>query len=267
MHQTITDILRNFKGISLEELSRASLMNRIDEKFAFRREKLPEILEALVAHYDVLNINGNMLFAYTSQYFDDARFKFFYDHHRGKDHRHKVRIRTYVDTNTSFLEVKERSKGRTDKKRIPISGFREKFEGSERAFIADRLQKDRSLVPVMINSYRRITLISKHSEERVTIDIDIVNTTENAPHPHQQALTGVVIAELKQPKTDRNSPFYRLMKHQQIRPFRISKFCFGMMDLYGQDSPADAAGKSIKTNYFKPKRLLIQKLSTHVPFA
>lgn len=260
MKEVLTGILYRFHGISLEELSRAPLMNRTDEKFAFHLGELPEILELIQPYYDVLNIDGKVIFGYTSQYFDDAQYRFFNDHHRAIPNRFKVRIRTYLDTNASFLEVKEKIKGRTDKRRISIKGFTEHFHDEERDFLATRLRESVDLKPVMVNSYRRITLVNKTSEERLTIDFDIVNGLLDELDPsgnRDQSLAAVVIAELKQPKLDRTSPFYQLMKNRRIRPFRISKFCFGMMDLYGSSI--------IKSNNFKAKRLFIQKLIKHAP--
>lgn len=256
MKETLTSILHQFQGIDLEGLSRAPLMNRTDEKFAFHLAELPVILELMMPYYDVLNIDGKVIFAYTSQYFDNADYRFFNDHHRAIPNRFKVRIRTYLDSNMSFLEVKEKIKGRTDKKRISIGGFTEHFEGEEQEFLESRLREAVELKPVMVNSYRRITLVNKTSEERLTIDFDVTNGTLDAPAASDQSLAAVVIAELKQPKLDRTSPFYQLMKNKRIRPFRISKFCFGMMDVYGSTI--------IKSNYFKAKRLFIQKLTKHV---
>lgn len=254
MKELLTRILHSFNGISLEELSRAPLMNRTDEKFAFHLAELPEILEIMKPYYDVLNIDGKVIFDYTSQYFDDDDFRFFHDHHRSLPHRYKVRIRTYLDTNASFLEVKEKIKGRTDKKRIATHGFTGTFNAEEQEFLEKRLKQKISLKPVMVNSYRRITLVNKTSEERLTIDFDVTNGTLDNPALSHQTLSTIVIAELKQPRLNRNSPFYQLMKNRRIHPFRISKFCFGMMDIYDQ--------MVLKSNRFKAKKLFIQKLTT-----
>lgn len=254
MKDTLTKLLHTFHGISLEELSRAPLMNRTDEKFAFRLVELPEILETIKPYYDVLNIDGKVIFDYTSQYFDNENYRFFNDHHRSLPHRFKVRIRTYIDTNASFLEVKEKIKGRTDKKRIAIEGFTETFTGEHADFLRKRLKEEMNLHPVMVNSYRRITLVNKTSEERLTIDFDVTNGSLESPIHKEQTLSQIVIAELKQPKLNRNSPFYQLMKNRRIHPFRISKFCFGMMDLYDQ--------YVLKSNRFKAKRLFIHKLNS-----
>lgn len=252
MKGKLIELLHTFKGIPLDELSRAPLMNRVDEKFAFPISKLETFLDKLRPYYDVLNIDGKVIFDYTSQYFDNSNYTFFHDHHKSIPNRFKVRIRTYLDTNKSYLEVKEKIKGRTDKNRINIDGFTADFSDDHRSFLKERLRKHIDLKPVMVNSYRRITLVNKTAEERLTIDFDIVNGTLDAPNCKKQTLSAIVIAELKQPKLDRTSPFYQLMKRELIRPFRISKFCFGMIDLYAENR--------LKANRFKAKKLLIQKL-------
>lgn len=252
MKGKLTDILLSYRGISLNELSRAPLMNRVDEKFAFPIERLEYFLQKMLPYYDVLNIDGKVIFDYTSQYFDNADYDFFRDHHKSIPNRFKVRIRTYIDSNKSYLEVKERIKGRTDKNRIDIAGFTSSFSDDQLSFLFGQLRKHIELQPVMINNYRRITLVNKHAEERLTIDFDITNGTLDDPNYRKQTLSTIAIAELKQPKLDRNSPFYQLMKQELIRPFRISKFCFGMIDLYDENK--------LKSNRFKEKKLLIQKL-------
>lgn len=252
MKGRLTDILLSFRGISLDELSRAPLMNRVDEKFAFPLGRLECFLQKMLPYYDVLNLEGTVIFDYTSQYFDNADYAFFQDHHKSIPNRFKVRIRTYLNSNKSYLEVKERIKGRTDKSRIDIEGFTTTFSEDQLLFLSGQLRKQIELQPVMINNYRRITLVNKTAEERLTIDFDITNGISSDPDYQKQTLSSIAIAELKQPKLDRNSPFYRLMKQEQIRPFRISKFCFGMIDLYDEDK--------LKSNRFKEKKLLIQKL-------
>ncbi|MDR0803397.1 polyphosphate polymerase domain-containing protein [Fluviicola sp.] len=260
MKGRLTDILLSFRGISLDDLSRAPLMNRVDEKFAFPLNRLEYFLQKMLPYYDVLNLEGKVIFDYTSQYFDNADYTFFQDHHKSIPNRFKVRIRTYLDSNKSYLEVKKRIKGRTDKSRIDIEGFTTTFSEDQLLFLSSQLRKQIELQPVMINNYRRITLVNKTAEERLTIDFDITNGTSR-DSSCKQTLSSIAIAELKQPKLDRNSPFYQLMKQEQVRPFRISKFCFGMIDLYDESK--------LKSNRFKEKKLLIQKLintSSHASF-
>lgn len=247
--------LKEFQGISLEELGRAPLMNRVDEKFAFPIELLEPFLDVLKLNYDVLSIDNKEIFAYSSQYYDNKDFQFFHDHHRSLPNRFKVRIRKYLDSGLTFLEVKEKVKGRTDKKRIATSDFKEDFNPNEREFLNYRLRQEIDLLPVITNNYKRITLVNKYAEERLTIDFDITNGAPGLKDSTKNSLNNVVIAELKQPIKNRNSPFYQLMKQARIRPFRISKFCFAMMDVYD--------GPNLKANRFKPKKLFLNKLATY----
>ena len=41
----------------------------------------------------------------------------------------------------------------------------------------------------------------------------------------------IVIAELKQSNVNRNSAFFKELKKRIIRPYRISKYCMGSMDI------------------------------------
>jgi hypothetical protein len=65
-----------------------------------------------------------------------------------------------------------------------------------------------------------------------------------------------MIAELKQEDLDRNSPFYVLMKKQQIRPYRLSKYCLGSIEIYGENQ--------LKFNRFKKKLLHLKKIENDI---
>ncbi len=47
MKRRLTDLLHTYDGISLDGLSRAPLMNRVDEKFAFPISKLEAFLDEM----------------------------------------------------------------------------------------------------------------------------------------------------------------------------------------------------------------------------
>ena len=115
---TLSDILKNFQKCSLSDMDRVKLMNRVDTKFVLSKESLFEILPNLFNDYLCLEINGQSLLSYKNQYFDDEDFSCFQDHHRKIPNRFKVRIRKYLDTHVSFLEIKKKIKGRTNKSRI-----------------------------------------------------------------------------------------------------------------------------------------------------
>jgi len=215
------ELLQSFEPISLQEMEHVKLMNRVDTKFAF-------------------TVNA---------FFDDERFSFFKDHHNGKGNRFKVRIRKYVESNLYFLEVKHKIKGRTDKKRISIDQFNEVLPESDLAFVQNELQANKNLVPIMWNSFQRITLVSKTEKERLTFDFNIVFEKDGVKKSFKQ----LVIAELKQEELNRNSAFYQLMKQHQIRPYRLSKYCLGSVEIYGEEK--------LKFNRFKKKLLYLKKIN------
>jgi hypothetical protein len=103
----------------------------------------------------------------------------------------------------------------------------------------------------MWNSFQRITLVHKTLNERLTLDFNIEfhfdSIEKKFPH--------LIIAELKQEELNRNSPFYVLMKKQQIRPYRLSKYCLGSVELYGEEK--------LKFNRFKKKLLFLNKIENN----
>ena len=245
----IKELLDPFEPITLQEMDRVKLMNRMDTKFAFRFSELNTLLPLLTLNYRVLTIEGTNTPHYESLYFDDERFSFFRDHHNGKGDRFKVRIRKYVESNLFFLEVKHKMKGRTDKKRIVTDQFNEVLPESDLAFVQKELQANKNLVPTMWNSFQRITLVSKTENERLTLDFNILFEKDGVKKSFKQ----LVIAELKQEDLNRNSVFYQLMKGQRIRPYRLSKYCLGSVEIYGEEK--------LKFNRFKKKLLYLKKIN------
>ncbi len=245
---TIKSEIEKFDPIFLREMADVNLMNRIDTKFAFRQKDLLRFLPILSQDYRSLKVEGTMLPHYESLYFDDNRFTFFRDHHNGKGDRFKVRIRKYVESNIHFLEIKHKKKGRTDKRRILTENFNELQNQKEQDFLHRQLINFNQLKPTMWNSFQRITLVCKSSKERLTLDFNIQFHMGEI----KSDFDNLVIAELKQSNVDRNSPFYRLMKKEGIRPYRLSKYCMGSIAIYGQET--------LKFNRFKKKLLFLNKL-------
>ncbi len=72
--RTIIEQLAAFDPISLPEMDRVKLMNRVDTKFAFDKNTLIQILPLLKSHYFTLEIEGKRALDYESLYFDDEFF-------------------------------------------------------------------------------------------------------------------------------------------------------------------------------------------------
>lgn len=248
--ESTQSILEQFDKIHLEEMDRVQLMNRVDTKFTFSSDQLLLILPTLKDHYKVLEVEGFLLSEYESLYYDNEGHKNYLDHHKQLRDRFKVRFRKYVNSNIAFLEIKHKKNGRTEKSRIRSNGIPYKLSELQEQFIHEQGLRGMDLIPCLLNRFKRITLVNKTINERLTLDIDLTFEWENK----SVALNKVVIAELKQERADRTSPFYALMKSNLIRPSRVSKYCVGMIKTYGKEN--------IKYNRFKKKLLQIQKIQT-----
>jgi hypothetical protein len=250
MDSLISEALVNLDPISLSEMDRVKLMNRVDTKFAFSKDKLVTILPQLASFYRILEIENTRAPIYESLYLDDNAFNFFRDHHNGRTNRFKIRFRKYVESNLTFLEIKHKRKGRTDKKRIKVDQITENLLDKHLLFIRDILNDDRALKAVLWNSFHRLTLVNKVSNERLTLDFDLnFKWKDQSTH-----FSNLIIAELKQENLDRSSPFFSIMKAQTIRPYRLSKYCLGSIELYGN---------LLKFNRFKRKLLKLKKIDSH----
>ena len=108
----MTEILQTLKEyipISLEEMSGIKLMNRTDTKYVTSYQILKEILLAAGHDYRVQEVNGEYNIAYHTIYLDTADRDMYLTHRNGRVVREKIRIRTYVDSDLTFLEVKNKN--------------------------------------------------------------------------------------------------------------------------------------------------------------
>lgn len=252
LKQDVAAIVAQFDGISLEEMDRVKLMNRVDTKFAFSTSNFLSFLPELIKHFSILEVEGTRTPRYESLYFDDVNFKMYLDHHNGRKNRFKIRYRKYVESNLSFLEIKHKFKNRTNKRRIKVDEIPTTEIPSEHLlFINKILPSQLDLQPTMWNGFNRLTLVNKLENERLTLDFNLVFHWED----RKVELENLIIAELKQENANRNSAFYALMKKHCIRPYRLSKYCIGSIQLYDKSI--------IKSNRFKKKLLKINKIQTN----
>lgn len=246
--------LKAFEPISLVEMDRVKLMNRIDTKFIVGYHQLPEILAKASSAYRILEINSSRVAPYSSIYFDTTDVQMYTMHHNGKLNRYKVRMRLYLQSGDTYLEIKRKNnKGRTSKKRISIS--REHFESLdldevERVFIRDKSPYElENLKPQLQNIFHRITLVDYNDTERVTLDVELNfrKIGANAYVPMDR----IVIVEIKQDGAA-SSSFRKLLDEASVPPKSISKYCLGMM----------LTNPGLKYNRFKEKIRLINKIAT-----
>lgn len=244
----ISDAINAYQTIGLKEMDGVALLNRTDTKYVLTARQLLSALRRLTGDYRVLAINQQRIHHYRTLYYDTRDFELYYNHVTGRAEIFKVRSREYVDTRISFLEVKHKnSKKRTEKSRMPIPCNAQDLDDGMEAFLCHALPvKSDSLEPRLWNTFRRITLVSLHNQERLTIDLDLSFSNGSV----SLDLDGIVIAEVKQEHYSLGSAFINEMRRMGVRQTGFSKYCYGVAQLYPQ----------VKKNSQKERALLIHKL-------
>lgn len=214
--------LNDFSAINLDQLNAsASFLDRIDRKFLLTQKQLEFILEDFDDSFFILDIAGKKIFSYDNVYMDTDAYKFYNDHQNKEKSRVKVRTRLYKDSDLSFFEFKQKQKWVTRKFRYEIPTSEHWIMTKESkwfykwVYMSFYSEKAEKISPAIRTSYSRMTLVSKDSSERLTIDFNIKcknlrkNTSEKPlswvlnPSQEQETnvdeidLTNLVIVESK----------------------------------------------------------------------
>ncbi|MBR1426145.1 MAG: polyphosphate polymerase domain-containing protein [Paludibacteraceae bacterium] len=262
MH-ALQSIIAQFEPITLAQMESVKLMNRIDTKYVVPLSLLPDILTAAQPDYYVQEIDGKRIAAYDTMYYDTDTLDMYIRHHDRQLVRQKIRVRQYVDSDLTFLEIKRKdNKGRTSKKRIVVPGF--DITADTRSTLTHKTKPDEPLTvtefiraksryewdgiaPHLRTTFHRITLVNKAKTERLTIDMDLL--WDNVITAQTQTFPELVIVELKR---DGNVPslMTRIMLDRHVRPLKISKYCIGTA----------LTTPHVKANRFKAKIRKIRKI-------
>jgi hypothetical protein len=250
LYDKLYEVINSFKPIGLDDMEEIRLMDRIEKKYIVSVTRIPEILRKADGRYKVLEINDKRDSEYHNVYLDTLDYVFFNQHVTGKLNRQKIRFRSYVNTGSTFLEIKNRSnKSRTVKSRIKSQYSSERGMSNEDfRFIENHLVcKTAELMPVLVNKFSRITLANCEFNERITFDYNIRfydNEGSMARFPF------LAVIEIKRDGAKFGSPIGDIMKEQMIQPSGFSKYCMG-----------SAAMKDLPhKNTLKSKFLLINKI-------
>ena len=247
----IQTLLSTMRPITLEEMADIRLMNRLDTKYVCSKPQLAQLLTMVQDEYYVQETLNNRIIPYCTTYYDTDEHLMYNMHHNKRARRMKVRVRTYVQSNDTFLEVKNKNNhGRTKKKRIPVPSqddFRSTEGAHELVLRKTGLNLD-ILNAVVRNNFDRVTLVNNGKTERLTIDFNINfhNIETNINHGTDQ----LVIIELKR---DGNvfSPITNILRDIHVHPTGFSKCCIGMA----------LTDTSLRRNNFKPKLRNLQKIN------
>lgn len=228
--------LDHFDPISLEEMGGIRLMNRTDTKFVTTVPVLARLLRLAEGDYRVQDVGGVRLAPYYTVYFDTPAYDMFLRHERGHAGRQKLRIRSYVSSQLSFLEVKTKDNhGRTRKRRMSMDGFDALHpdhditfsdDGNAYAgFLARHLRYDAATLRQCVeNRFDRITLVNRAMTERLTIDTSL--RVHNLATGATRALPAIAIIELKRDGRA-PSPILELLRRLRVKPMGFSKYCLG----------------------------------------
>ncbi|MBE9487711.1 MAG: VTC domain-containing protein [Bacteroidetes bacterium] len=252
MVKKVTTVIDNFDTICLEDSGKVKFLKRCDYKFVTNIEKLCEILDYIKEDYFVMTIKEAKIQDYRTTYFDTDDNYFYICHHNQRNNRFKVRKREYVNTGEHFLEIKRKTlNGRTTKKRI--NSFTETDEQvtiDENVFIKKYIQNElEGLSPKLDTNFKRLTLVSKKFDERVTVDLGLKFKEYENNTDYQT--NNLCIIEVKCNKMCGKTSILNALKKFNVRLGGFSKYCIGRAVL----------NKTLKQNNFKVKVNLLRKFS------
>lgn len=175
----------------------------------------------------------------------------FRQHETGHKPRTKVRVRTYLESDLTFLEVKKKDNhGKTAKTRVSVPSLdavEKQGAGADFVNQATRLNL-MNLHAVVSNRFLRITLVNLDKTERLTIDFDIrfkCHVTEQ-----ESSMDNIVVIELKRDGRA-PSPILPILRQLRIKPAGFSKYCIG----------ASVTGAQPRINRFKKRLVKIRKVA------
>lgn len=247
-------ILQTFEPISLEEMDSVKLMERTDTKYVFPIAELPEILKGMISQYRLLEINNIRVQRYESLYYDTKDLLLYNKHLIGKPNRYKIRFRRYLDSDgLTFFEIKHKNNKKiTSKKRAKMVDIESGIVTKANEFlIKNTPYLPEIFMPSIWVNYSRMTFVNKFSQERVTIDTNLNYIKAISNNNSSFSFPQMVIAESKREKATSVSQFIRLVRNTGVRKGAISKYCFGIYNLF----------ENVPKNNLKPKVRFIYKMA------
>lgn len=240
--------LNAMNTVSLAELDSVALLNRIDNKYVLNKQQLQYIVPVIQQHYAVLQIGDNKIFTYENNYFDTEDLQFYYDHHNGYSNRMKVRSRKYIESDTSFFEIKRKENiERTAKTREKVDQLISTIDSTKKETIQQFSRKPIADLSVILNNkFNRITFVNNDQTERITLDFNLQFSDEIS----KKNFSDFYVLEIKQSKSNCRSIVTETLKKRNIRELGFSKYIFGVI----------ALKDNVRTNNFLPLIKKINKL-------
>jgi hypothetical protein len=243
----VEPLLELFDEISLSESGSSLLSNRFDSKYIFHFRLLPLLLSSIKNEFYVLEVNRQRIHGYETLYFDTPDFKLYYEHHNGKPHRMKVRVRKYLSSGEVFFEIKHKLKGyKTGKLRLPQQKMMFDIGEAEWSLINSTQKNIQGLEPKLFSNFSRISLQNKQPEERVTFDVGLIFSIKNS----SVCFKNVVVMEVKHLHPKPSECLLQLIHQHRLTETSFSKYAMGVALLEN----------SVRKNLFKPTILQLKKI-------
>jgi len=221
----------------------ADLQTRVDHKYVVPLDDLATLVETLRPALRVLEIGGRRVFGYRSTYFDTRCHRMYREHVQGRRHRHKVRVREYLDSGLTMLEVKAKGgRGETVKHRRPWDASRTGDLGPEGRAFVDGFLSGRpaaaELGPVLVSGYHRATLADLDGGLRITCDVDLtfdarptlagLDVTPDGALDRGQVRVPAGTALVETKSASGRSVADHLLHRLGHRDIAVSKYCAGL---------------------------------------
>jgi hypothetical protein len=219
----LVSALRAFEPISLADTNdRAANQTRVDRKYVVTSPVGVDLLRGLTSvdapSMQVLEIDGRRQMTYRSLYLDTPDHLSYRRSAAGHRRRFKVRVREYVDSGTTMLEVKRPGRrGTIVKTRAVLDDTLDRA-----GFVADCLgdvDVAVALAPTIWTGYARATLVDVEAGARATVDVGLAARTLDGPW---RPLTDAWVVETK--SDGRATAVDRWLWAHRVRPTRVSKF-------------------------------------------
>lgn len=218
--------------ITLEALNDAAgLQTRVDRKYVLEPGELVELVGDLAGRLAVLDIEGQRSFGYESVYFDTAGLESYRSAAHKRRRRFKVRTRSYLDTQSTMLEIKTRGPRNVTVKRRQAHDHHHRtvLDGPAASFVDTMTERPglaSTLLPVLTTTYQRMTLVDLDDVARLTIDADLRCTDV---HGRAVTIGDRFIVETK--SSGSPSAADRWLWSHGRRPEKVSKFGTGLAAL------------------------------------
>lgn len=226
--------------VTLEEVTTdAALLTRVDRKYVVPLDEAADFLDELAVQPSgprVLDIDGRREMAYRSVYFDTPDLLSFRLAAHGRRRRFKLRTRSYMDTGSTYLELKTRgARGLTQKDRDDYSDqLPDELSADARGDVALALdaigidaERADDLDARMQTRYHRSTLVWSAAPDaptsRATIDLDLEWVEASGDG---FVVPRFAIIETKSHR--RAGALDRALWRAGHRPQRVSKYATGM---------------------------------------